>query len=94
MPDGVIVLWWITLIVAVILILPTLLYLLHRTFKSANHIRLYTAETLAAAQGLAGNLRGVEELKRTPELADKLRAAAGSLATEAEELERRMGSKG
>jgi hypothetical protein len=86
MPDAVFVLWWITLIVAVVLVLPVVLYLLHRTFRSANDIQLYTAEILAAARGIARNLEGAKELEQTPGLALRVRDGVSKLVADAPEI--------
>lgn len=94
MSDAILVLWWITLILVVVLVFPVVLYLLNRTFRSANDIRLYTAEILAAAQGVAGNLEGAEELDRTPGLALRVRDAASALVAEAPDLARIAGKGG
>lgn len=93
MPDAVFVLWWITLIVVIFLVVPVVVYLLNRTYQAASDIRVYTAEILAAAQGIARNLEGVSELNRTPELAARVRASAAALMSEVSELERLVGDR-
>lgn len=94
MPDSVAVLWWITLIVVVVLVAPVVLYMLNRTYRSANDIRLYTAEILAAAQGIGRNLEGAKELEATPGLARRVRDAASALVADASKLERLAGEQG
>lgn len=93
MSNAAFVLWWMALVITVVLVLPIVLYLLNRTFRSANDIRIYTAEILAAAQGLAHNLDGVKELDRTPTLALRVREAASALVAEAADLERAVGER-
>lgn len=93
MPDTIVILWWITLGIAAVLVVPTVLYLLNRAYRSANDIRVYTAEILAAAQGLARNLEAVKELDRTPALALRVRDTASALAAEAAVLEREVGER-
>lgn len=51
----VLTLWWITLGITVLVVVPLAIHLLHRTFEAARMIQRYTAETLAAGLGIAGN---------------------------------------
>ena len=54
-PTAVYVIWWATLIVAVVVVLPLVVYLLHRAFAAARQIRRHAARALEAGVGMAGN---------------------------------------
>lgn len=75
----VIALWWTTLALAVLVVVPLAVYLLHRTWRAARLIERYTAETLAAAAGVAEHTAAVPALDRTVE-------AAGTLGERTERL--------
>ena len=81
----VLVLWWITLILTVILIVPITIRLLHRAFATARTIRRYAADTRAAAEGIARNVAGAAAL-------DEAIAAAGPLLQRADSLPRAGGA--
>ncbi len=59
------VIWWATLIVAVVIVLPLAVYLLHRTLNAARQIERYAARALAAGVGIAGNTENVSALEGT-----------------------------
>ncbi len=52
-PPAVLTLWWIALGLTVVVIVPTALVLLHRTWRAARNIQRYSAEALEAAGGIA-----------------------------------------
>lgn len=64
-PVAVYVIWWITLIVAVVVILPLAVYLLHRALMAARQIERYAAKALAAGVGIAGNTENISALEGT-----------------------------
>lgn len=64
-PIAVYVIWWATLIVAVVVVLPLAVYLLHRTLMAARQIERYAALALAAGEGIAGNTENVAALEGT-----------------------------
>jgi hypothetical protein len=76
-PTAVYVIWWVTLIVAVVVVLPLAWYLLHRAFTAARQIERYAARTLVAGVGVAGNTANIAALK------DTIGVATGILATAA-----------
>lgn len=65
LPTAAYVIWWITLIAAVVVVLPLAVYLLHRTFKAARQIERYAALTLKAGRGVAGNTENIAALEQT-----------------------------
>ena len=54
MPQAVFILWTILLVVTVLL-LPFIIYLLHKTWKASKSIERYFKEMLEAGLGVAGN---------------------------------------
>lgn len=64
-PVAVYVIWWATLVVAVVVVLPLAVYLLHRTLMAARQIERYAAKALAAGVGIAGNTQNVSALEGT-----------------------------
>ena len=64
-PVAVYVIWWATLIVAVVVVLPLAVYLLHRTLSAARQIERYAARALQAGVGIAGNTENVSALEGT-----------------------------
>jgi len=64
-PQIVFVLWWATLVIAVVAVLPWAVYLLHRTLMAARQIERYAATALTAGVGLAGNTANIPQLRAT-----------------------------
>lgn len=86
-PLAVYVIWWITLILAVVVILPLAVYLLHRTLMSARQIERYAAKALAAGEGIAGNTENVGALEETISTASGMLEPARSIKQRAAEIE-------
>lgn len=84
MSIAVYVIWWATLIVAVVVVLPLAVYLLHRTFRAARQIEHYATKALTAGEGIAGNTQNIGALE------DTISVATGILNT-AESIEGRTG---
>ncbi len=59
------VIWWATLIVAVVVVLPLAVYLLHRALRAARQIERYAARSLEAGLGIAANTENIAALERT-----------------------------
>ncbi len=72
------ILWWVLLIVAVAVVLPILVYLLHRTLNAARGIEHYFGRALDAGLGIAGNTANVAALE------DTIAVAGGILETAAQ----------
>ena len=64
-PTAVYVIWWATLIVAVVVVLPLAVYLLHRTLMAARQIERYAARALEAGLGVAANTENIAALEGT-----------------------------
>lgn len=84
----VIVLWWIALALTVLVIVPVALGLLHRARTAATDIRIFTAETLEAAKGIAGHTARIDALDATIEAAGPLVEKADAIESATAELER------
>lgn len=78
-PVAVYVIWWATLIVAVVVVLPLAVYLLHRTLNSARQIERYAARSLEAGLGIAGNTENVSALEGTISTATGILQSARSI---------------
>lgn len=78
-PTSVYAIWWTMVIVAVVLIVPLAVYLLHRLWRAARSIERYTAETLTAGLGIAGHTAAISALDQTVTLGGELGAAAASI---------------
>jgi hypothetical protein len=70
--------WWVTLAVTALGLVPLAVYLLHRTWRAARSIERYAADALAAAQGIAGNTQHIPALDATVGLGGDLLEAAGA----------------
>ncbi len=64
-PIAVYVIWWATLIVAVVIVLPLAVYLLHRALMAARQIERYAALALEGGVGIAGNTENIAALEGT-----------------------------
>lgn len=85
---AVIALWWIALVLTVLVIVPVVLWLLHRARKAATDIRIFTAETLESAKGIAGHTARIGALDATIEAAGPLVEKAAAIEAATAELER------
>lgn len=79
MPVIVYVIWWATLIVAVVVVLPLAVFLLHRALRTARQIERYAAKALQAGVGIAGNTESVSALEGTISTATGILESARSI---------------
>ncbi|MGI9039343.1 MAG: hypothetical protein ACR2GQ_10825 [Gemmatimonadota bacterium] len=93
----VLVLWWIALGLTVLIIVPLAIYLLHRLWRAARNIQLYSAAALEAGVGIAGNTALIPALDDTIAGAGPLLARASAIhdltATVARVLRQRAGKE-
>lgn len=87
MPTAVAVIWWITLIVATVVVLPLAWYLLHRVLLAARNIERYAAEALTAGAGIAQNTASIAALETTIKVAGQILEGAGKVAGSTEQIE-------
>jgi len=85
MPQVVYVFWIIILVVAV-LILPFIVWLLHKVLYSARQIERYLREIKEAGLGIAGNTGYIPALDSTIEVAVDILDSAGKINTNAETI--------
>jgi hypothetical protein len=78
-PGTVYVIWWAMALVALVIVVPLTVYLLHRLGQAARSIERYTADALAAGLGIAGNTAAISALDQTVRLGGELGAAAASI---------------
>lgn len=86
-PTSVYAIWWTMVIVALVLIIPLAVYLLHRLWRAARSIERYTAEALTAGLGIAGNTAAISALDQTVTLGGELGAAAASICQHSAAIE-------
>lgn len=92
-PGIVYVLWWATLIVAVVVILPLAVYLLHRTLLAARQIERYAATALAGGAGIAGNTANIAALDSTIAVATEILDSAGRIKEHSGAIEGVLGAR-
>lgn len=80
MPGAVLVIWWVTLIVAVVVVLPLAWYLLHRVLQAARNIERYASEALTAGVGIAQNTAAITALQTTIGVAGQILDGAEAIA--------------
>ncbi len=93
MPTAVLVIWWITLIVAVVVVLPLAWYLLHRVLRAARNIERYAAEALTAGGGIAQNTAAIKALATTIAVAGQILDGAGAIAGSTEQIEQALSDR-
>jgi DNA-binding phage protein len=92
MPQAVFILWTILLVVTVLL-LPFIVYLLHKTWKASRSIERYFKEMLEAGLGVAGNTEHVKALDDTIAVASGMLAVAGDINQHAETIKVTLAGK-
>ena len=85
--------WWTTLAVVVIVIVPLAVYLLDRTLRAARAIQTYIAEMLAAGLGIAGNTGAIPALNDTTATAVTMIGAAEHLKSHSSALVTILGQR-
>lgn len=78
-PGAVYAIWIIMLLVAVLVVLPVTVALLHRTLLAARSIERYFAEMRDAGVGIAGNTAAIPALDDTIAVATQILATADAL---------------
>lgn len=79
MPPLVSTIWAVGLAVTLVFWVPVAVYSLHRTWRSAQSIRRYAAQTLAAAAGIVHNTAPIAALGTTIDVATDMVGAAGAV---------------
>ncbi len=92
-PTAVYVLWWATLIIAVVVVLPLAVYLLHRTLRAARQIERYAATALQAGVGVAGNTANIAALEQTIAVASDALGTAQAIEQHTAAIEQVLGTR-
>jgi hypothetical protein len=87
------VIWEVMLAVAIVVVLPAALYLLHRLWRAARSIERYTAEALDAGLGIARNTAAISALDPTVGLGGELGAIAGSIRRHSAAIEKTLADR-
>lgn len=92
-PTVVAVIWWATLILTTLLIVPLAVYLLHRTLRAAREIEHYAARALEAGAGIAANTGDVRALDATISSASGIVETARAIEEHTGTIERVIASR-
>ncbi len=92
-PGAVYVIWRVMLVVAVVVVLPVVVYLLHRLWRAARSIERYTGDALAAGLGIARNTAAIAALDETVRLGGELGSAAASIRRHSAALEKTLADR-
>lgn len=92
MPQAVFILWTVLLVVTVLL-LPFIVYLLHRTWLASRSIEVYFKEMLTAGLGIAGNTAHIKALDDTISVASGMLEVAGGINEHAETIKVTLAGK-
>ncbi len=92
-PTVVYVIWWATLIVAVVVVLPLAVYLLHRALMAARQIERYAALALEGGVGIAANTQNIAALEGTIATATGILETARSIEEHTGTIEEALASQ-
>ena len=92
MPQAVYVIWAILLVV-VILAVPYLVSLLHRTYRGARNIEKYMEQMNTAGGGIASNTGHIEALNNSITTATTILQVAGEINSKAETVKKTLSSR-
>lgn len=73
------IIWWAVLVIALLVIVPLTVFLLHRLYRAARGIDRYSERTLAAGVGIAGNTAAIPALDQTIATATEILGTAGQI---------------
>lgn len=91
-PVAVYVLWIIALVV-VVLVVPIVVYFLHRLLQDGRNIQRYTAEMLTAGLGIAGNTQHIVALESTIQVATGILNTAGAIDQHSAAIEKLLAGR-
>ncbi len=92
-PTAVYVLWIIALVLAVLVVLPLMVYLLQRTLSATRNIARYMTEMRDAGTGIASHTHDIKALDDTIVTAGIILEAAGSVKEHAAALESTLATR-
>jgi beta-lactamase regulating signal transducer with metallopeptidase domain len=79
-PDAVYTLWLVTVVLALVLFVPIVVYSLYRLLRTARSIQTYASEGIAPAQAIAAHTAALPALDNTIAVATEILAAAEGVA--------------
>ncbi len=94
LPTPVALIWSLTLVVAIVVIIPVTVRLLHRALNAARRIDFYTARALEAGLGVAANTANVAALRETVSLGAAAVDVTGSIEAHTATIEQVMTTRG
>ena len=93
LPTTVVVIWWITLALALFVIFPVIGYLLHRALQAAKQIDRNAARALEAGLGIAGNTANIVALDNTISTATVILETANEIETHTGQIGEVLGER-
>lgn len=93
LPGLVALVWGAMLLITVIVVVPVVIRLLHRTYLAARQLEHDTARALAGGVGIAGNTANVEALQSTIEVATDILGSSRSIEEHAATIESAMAGR-
>ncbi|MFS4491305.1 hypothetical protein [Maribacter sp. 2308TA10-17] len=84
---------WLILLIVTVLVLPYLIYLLHKTWQASRSIERYFKEMKEAGIGIANNTEHVKALNDTIGVASGILGVAGSINEGADTLKTALATR-
>ena len=84
---------WLILLVVTVLVLPYLIYLLHKTWQASRSIERYFKEMKEAGIGIANNTEHVKALDDTINVASSILGVAGSINERSDTLKTTLAAR-
>lgn len=78
--------WWIGVVAYLVLVVPVVVLLLHRTVRRALAMRRAAERLAERGEALAARMEELRELRRTPELVDEVKVGMARYGQALEEL--------
>ncbi|CAN5568633.1 hypothetical protein BH24CHL9_BH24CHL9_01410 [soil metagenome] len=93
LPGLVALIWGGMLLVTMLVVVPVVVRLLHRTYLAARQLERDTARALAGGVGIAGNTADIEALRSTIEVATDILGSSRSIQEHAATIESAMAGR-
>ncbi len=93
LPGLVALIWGGMLLVTMLVVVPVVVRLLHRTYLAARQLEHDTARALAGGVGIAGNTADIEALRSTIEVATDILGSSRSIQEHAATIESAMAGR-
>ncbi len=93
LPGLVALIWGFMLLVTVVVVVPLVIRLLHRTYLAARQLEHDTARALAGGVGIAGNTANIEALQSTIAVATDILGSSRAIQEHAATIESAMAGR-